>query len=169
MKARGRPGGARRVGHRKPRRQTETVKPFGKIGDEAFLAAEQMRGAFDVEEKTVGAVVFAPKIPAQWRGGRRVTRRPQSEPPQRGIVGSGIHRAHLQKTRFRPRIGHGLADRKSRRLRRLVQGGDARASGAGNGKDERPVRLDRLVCKPVWKTDRLRREKPIDRPARQPD
>ena len=42
VKARGRPGGARRVGHRKPRREPETAKPCGKIGDQAFLAAEQM-------------------------------------------------------------------------------------------------------------------------------
>ena len=32
-----------------------------KIGDESFLAAEKMRGAFDVEEKTVGAVLLAPR------------------------------------------------------------------------------------------------------------
>ena len=43
VKARHRPGGAGRGGHRKPCRQPETAKPGGKIGDESFLAAEQMR------------------------------------------------------------------------------------------------------------------------------
>ncbi|MGB6539696.1 MAG: hypothetical protein WBF03_02330 [Xanthobacteraceae bacterium] len=60
MEARQRPGGAGRVGDGKPRRQAEIFEPRMKIGDESFLAAEKMRGAFDVEEKTVGAVLLAP-------------------------------------------------------------------------------------------------------------
>ena len=62
MKARQRPGGAGRVGDGEPRRQAEIFfEPRRKIGDELFLAAEKMRGAFDVEEKTVGAVLLAPR------------------------------------------------------------------------------------------------------------
>ncbi len=133
MKARGRPGGARRVGHRKPRREPETAQPCGEVGDQAFLAAEQMAGTFDVEENTIGAVVLAPKVSAQRRGGWRVACRPQCQAAQCGIVGGGIHRAHLQKIRFRPRVGQRFADGKPGRLRRFVQGGDARAAGAGNG------------------------------------
>ncbi len=100
------------------------------------------------------------------RGGRRVARRPQRQAAQRGIVGSGIDGAHLQKTRFRPRVGQWLADRKARVLRRLVQGGDARAAGAGNGKDERPVRIDRACRK---ESIACAARKRMDRPARQPD
>ena len=144
VKARQRPGRAGRSGDGKPRRQAEMAEPGGKIGDELLLAAEQMRRAFDVEEKTVGAVVSSK---FQRRSGRRVARRPQGEPAQRGIVGGGIDGAHLQNARFRPRVGQGFADRKSGLLRRLVQGGDARTAGAGNGKDERPVRIDRLACR----------------------
>ena len=65
------PGHAGRIGNGKPRRQSEPVKPAGKIGKQAFLAAEQMRGAFDIEKKPVGAVFLGP-----WRCGRRVARRP---------------------------------------------------------------------------------------------
>ena len=107
VKARQRPGRAGRSGDGKPRRQAEiSFKPRGKIGDELLLAAEQMRGAFDVEEKTVGAVFLAPG-----RGGRRVARRPQRQPAQRGIVGGGIDGAHLQQNRFRPRVGQGSPSR----------------------------------------------------------
>ncbi len=169
MKARGRPGGARRIGHRKPRREPEPAQPCGKVGDQFFFATEQMAGPFDVEENTIGAVVLAPKISAQGRSGRRVTRRPEREPPQRCIVGGGIRGAQLQKIRFRPCVGQGFADRKPRRFRRLVQGGDARAAGAGDGKDERPLRIDRLARRFGLRRHRLRREKTLNRPARQPD
>ena len=128
-----------------------------------------MAGAFDVEENTIGAVVLAPKISAQGRSGRRVACRPEREPPQRGIVGGGIDGAHLQNIRFRPRVGQRLADGKPRRLRRLVQGGDARTAGAGDGKDEGPLRIDRLARLFGLRRHRLRREKTLDRPARQPD
>ena len=66
----------------------------------AFLAAEQMRGAFDVEEKTVGAVLLAPIRTG--RGGRRIARRPQRQAAQRGIVGGGIDGAHLQVVPLSP-------------------------------------------------------------------
>ena len=73
MKARQRPGGAGRVGDGKPGRQTEiSFEPEGKIGEQLFLAAEEMRGAFDVEEKPVGAVLLVPG-----GSGRRIARRPQ--------------------------------------------------------------------------------------------
>jgi hypothetical protein len=79
----------------------------------------------------------------------------------------------LQKSRFRPRVGQRFADCKPCRLGGLVQGGDARAAGAGNGKDEGALGIDGLVSKPVGKIvckpDRLRSEKAMDRPARQPD
>ena len=111
-----------------------------KIGDELFLAAEKMRGAFDVEEKTVGAVLLAPR-----GGGRRIARRPQRQATQRGVIGGGIDGAHLQHAGFRPRVGQWLADREPSRFRRLVQGGDARPAAGGNGEDERLVRINRLV------------------------
>ena len=61
MKPRQRPCGAGRIGDGKPCRQTEvSFQPESKIGEKFFLAAEEMRGAFDVEEKAVGAVLFAP-------------------------------------------------------------------------------------------------------------
>ena len=64
VKARQRPGRAWRVGDGKPRRQPEIfLQSCSKIGEQFLLAAEQMGGACDVEEKTVGAVVFVPKIP----------------------------------------------------------------------------------------------------------
>ena len=99
-----------------------------------------MRGAFDVEEKTVGAVLLAPG-----RGGRRIARRPQRQAAQRGVIGGGIDGARLQLARFRARVGQRLAEHKTRGLRRLVQGGDARPSGGGHGKHERPFRINRLV------------------------
>src|SRR4029077_3327034 len=146
VKARQRPGRAGRIGDGKARRQPEIFSQFcSKVGEQSLLAAEQMGGAGDVEEKTVGAVGFVPNLPAQWRGGRRVTRRPQGEPSQRRIVGGGIGVAHLQKSRFGPRIGQQVAGRRARGLRRRVQGGDARAARAGNGQDERTVRINRLV------------------------
>ena len=166
MKARQRPGRAGRIGDGKPRRQAEIFfEPGGKIGDEALLAAEQMRGAFDVEEKTVGAVLLAPDILAQGRGGRRIARRPQRQAPQRGVIGGCIDGAHLQGSGFRPRVGQRLAAREPRGFGRLVQGGDARSAGGGNGEDERPVRINRLA----GRIFRLRCEKAQDRPARQPD
>jgi hypothetical protein len=51
----------------------------------------------------------------------------------------------LQHARFRSRVGQWVADRKSRILRRSIHGGDAQASGSVNGKDERPIRIDRLA------------------------
>ena len=160
MKVRQRPGRAGRCGDRKPRRQAEIFQPRGKIGDQFVFAAEQMRRAFDVEEETVGAVLFTPR-----RGGRRVARRPQGDAAQRGIVGCGIDCAHLQPVGFGPRIGQGFADRKACGFRRLVQGGDVQAAARSNGEDEGPVRIDRLVCR----GERLRREKARDRPVRQPN
>ena len=76
VKARQRPGRAGRVGDGEPRRQAEIFsQSCGKIGEQLLLAAEQMRRAGDVEEKTVGAVVLVPR-----RDGRRVARRPQGQP-----------------------------------------------------------------------------------------
>ncbi len=141
MKARQRPGRARRVGDGKPRRQPEIFsQSCGKIGEQLLLAAEQMRCARDVEEKTVGAIVLAPR-----RSGRRIARRPQRQAPQRGIVGDGIGVAHLRKFRFGPGVGQQVADRKPRGLRRFVQGGDARAARCDNDKDERTVRINWLA------------------------
>ena len=141
MKARQRPGRARRVGDGKPRRQPEIfLQSCSKIGEQFLLAAEQMRCARDVEEKTVGAIVLAPR-----RSGRRVARRPQGQAPQRGIVGGGIGVAHLQKFRFGPGVGQQVAGREPRGLGRLVQGGDARAAWCDNDKDERTVRINWLA------------------------
>ena len=53
------------------------LKPGCKVGDEHLLAAEEMRCAFDVEEKTVGTVLFAPG-----RGGGCIARGPQRQAPQ---------------------------------------------------------------------------------------
>ncbi len=161
MKTRQRPGRAGRVGDGKPRRQAEIFfEPGRKIGEQSLLAAEQMRGAFDVEEKTVGAVLLIPG-----RGGRRIARRPQRQAAQRGVIGGGIDGAHLQKSGFRARVGQRLAEREPCGFCRLVQGGDARPAGGGHGKNERPVRINRLV----GGIFRLRCEKTQDRPARQPD
>jgi hypothetical protein len=71
----------------------------------------------------------------------------------------------LQVVHFGARIGHRIANDDSSNLRHFVHGGDAQAAGCGNGKDEWPLRIDWLA----GGTDRLRREKTIDRPARQPD
>ena len=141
MKPRQRPGRAGRIGDGKPRRQAEIIfEPVRQIGHEPFLAAEQMRGAFDVEEKTVGAVLGIPG-----RGGRRIARRPQRQTAQRGIIGGGIDGARLQLARFGARVGQRLAEHKTCGLCRLVQGGEARPSGGGHGKDEWPFRINRLV------------------------
>ena len=141
MKARQRPGRAWRVGDGKPRRQPEIfLQSCGKIGEQLLLAAEQMGGACDVEEKTVGAVVFVPR-----RGGRRVARRPQRQAPQRGIVGGGIGVAHLQKFRFGPGVGQQVAGREAQNLGRRVQGGDARAACGNDSEDERTVRINWLA------------------------
>jgi len=112
VKARQRPGRAGRVGDGKPRRQTEIIfKPVRQIGNESFLTAEQMRGAFDIEEKAVRAIRLAPNLLAQWRGGRRIARRPQCQTAQRVIIGGGIDGAHLQVARFCARVGQRLAQR----------------------------------------------------------
>ncbi len=85
----------------KPCRQAEIpFQPQRKIGQQSLLAAEEMRGAFDVEEKTVGAVFFAPKILAPRRSGRRIARRPEREAAQRGVIGGGIDRAGLHAGRL---------------------------------------------------------------------
>ena len=58
LKTRQRPCRAGRSSDGKPCRQSEAFfEPERKIGQQRRLAAEQMRGAFDVEEKTVGAVL----------------------------------------------------------------------------------------------------------------
>ena len=141
VKARQRPGRARRVGDGKPRRQREIFsQSCSKIGEQLFLAAEQMRRAGDIEEKTVGAIGFVPR-----RGSRRVARRPQRQAPQRGIVGGGIGVAHLQKFRFGPGVGQQVAGREAGGLRRRVQGGDARAACRNDSEDERTVRINWLA------------------------
>jgi hypothetical protein len=71
----------------------------------------------------------------------------------------------LQAIRFGARIGHRIADDNPGILRRFVHGGDTQASGCGNGKDERPLRIDWLAGEAL----RLCCEKAVDRPARQPD
>ena len=71
----------------------------------------------------------------------------------------------MQTIRFSACIGHRIADDNPGILRRFVDGGDAQASGCGNGKDERSLRVDWLA----GEVERLRREKAFDRPARQPD
>jgi len=161
VKARQRPGRAGRVGDGKPRRQAEFFfEPVRQIGNEPFLATEQMRGAFDVEEKTIGAIRLPPG-----RGGRRIARRPQRQTAQRSLIGGGLDDARLQLARFRARVGQRLAKREPCGLCSLVQGGDARPSGSGNSKDERPVRRDGFLRRMF----RLRHEKTQDWPARQPD
>ena len=61
MKPRQRPCGAGCIGDGKSCRQAEvSFKPESKIGQELFLAAEEMRGAFDVEKKAIGTILFAP-------------------------------------------------------------------------------------------------------------
>ena len=91
----------------KPRRQAEILfQPERKIGQQSLLAAEEMRGAFDVEEKTVGAVFLSPG-----RSGRRVARRPERQPPQRRVIGGAIDRAGLHLAGFGARIGERFAER----------------------------------------------------------
>src|ERR1700722_7488761 len=105
MKMRQRPGRAGRAGNRDPRGEAKVFpKPRGEVGNQLFLAAEQMTGAFDVKEKSVGAIVIVPR-----RGGRRVARRPQSQLAQSSVVGRGFGRAHLQESRFSTRIGKRFA------------------------------------------------------------
>ncbi len=105
------------------------------------------------------------------RSGRRVARRPQRQPAQRGIVGGGIDGAHLQKTRFRPRVGQRLADRQAppppppRSRRRCAGRRRRQRQGRTAGQDRPACRICWLVCG----IDRLRREKALDRPARQPN
>ena len=166
VKPRQRPGGAGRCGDGKPRRQAEIIRqPPRKIGEERRFAAEQMGGAFDVEEKTVGAVLLVPR-----RGGRRIARRPQGQALERGVVGGRIDGARLQKTCFRPRIGQRLAGRKPRGFGRGVQRGDARSAAGGDSKNKRLFRDDRIFREGILRRpSRLRREKTQDRPARQPD
>ena len=44
-------------------RQAEILfQPAGKIGQQSFLATEEMCGAGNVEEKTIGTVFLAPKF-----------------------------------------------------------------------------------------------------------
>ena len=106
MEARQRPGGAGCVGDGDPRRHAEIFfQPGRQIGKQRFLAAKQMRGSLDVEEKTVGAVFRAPR-----RSGRRITRRPQRQPAQRGIVGCAIKGVDLQVAGLGARIGQRLAE-----------------------------------------------------------
>ena len=165
MEVRQRPGrtGGRR--DRKPRRQAEIAQPFGKVGDQSVFAAEQMCRAFDVEEETVAAVLVVPEIPAPWRRGRRIARRPQRDAAQRRIVGRGIERVHLKPFRLGAGVGEWFPDRKALRFRRRVQGGDMQAAARRDNKDEGPLRIHRLVCR----SERLSGEKARDRPARQPD
>ena len=139
MEAGERPGRSGRIGDGEPRRQAETIEPVRKIGEQRLLAAEEMRGAGDVEKKAVRAVLLAPG-----RDGRRVARRPQRQAPQRGSVGGGIGGAHLQHAGLGARIGHLIADHQPFRFGRRVQGGDARPAGGIDGEDERLFRINRL-------------------------
>ncbi len=96
-----RPRCAGRVRDSNACRQTEILfEPRSKIGDQFVFAAKQMRRTFDVEEKTVGAIVLTPR-----RGGRGVAGRPQSQFLQSDVVGRGLGGAYLQKARLRAGIG----------------------------------------------------------------
>jgi len=135
------------------------------IGEQLLFAAEEMRRALDIEEQTVGAVLLAPR-----RSGRRVTRCPQCEAAECGIIGGGIDRACLQPAGFGARIGQRLAEAEPRGLGRFVQRGDARSAGAGDGEHERFVRINRRGGRMVRAClFRLCCEKSQDRPAWQPD
>ena len=160
MKARQRPGRAGRGGDGDPRRQTEILQQGSEVGQQFCLAAEQMRGALDVEEKTVGAVLRVPG-----RRGRRIARRPQRQAAQRGVVVGRFDGVHLQVARFRACIGQRLAGHKPRGFGRRVQGGDARTLAAAIDQNKRPVRINRLAG---W-IFRLRRQETQNRPARQPN
>ena len=117
------------------------LQPRGEVGEQAFLAAEQMAGTFDVEEKTIGAVLLAKSEKARrWR----VARRPQGQAAQCRIVGGGIHRAHLQKIGFRPRVGQRFAERKSA-VRPLRSGRRCAGRRRPQRRGRRAVQ-DRPVC-----------------------
>ena len=160
MKARQRPGRAGGGGDGEPSRQAETFQPGRKVGDEPFLAAEQVRCALDVEEKSVGAVFRTPR-----RSRRRIARRPQRQMPQRGGIGGSIGCAHLQMACLGARICQRLAEYEALGFGRFVQGGKARPAGRGKDKDERTFGINRRAAGDF----RLRGEKTQDRPARQPD
>ena len=155
-----RPGRACRVGDCQSRRQAKTAKPMRKIGEQHLLSAEQMSRAGHIEEKTVRAVLLAPR-----RDGWSVARGPQRKAFQRGIVGNGIGSMHLQHLGLCARIGQRIANCKSFGLRCRVQGGDARSAGGIDRKNKRSFRIDWLAKGAA----RLRCDKAQDRPTGQPD
>jgi len=165
-KARQCPGRAGRVGDRKPGRQAEILfQTQGQIGEQLLFAAEKMRRAFDIEKETIGAVSFAPR-----RSGRRVTRRPQREAAECGVIGGGVDRAGLHLAGFGARVRQRLAERKPRGFGCFIERGDARSARAGDGEHERRVRINRRGGRMVRaRLFRLCCEKSQDRPARQPD
>ncbi len=132
MKPRQCPRGTRRIGNGEPGRQAEMAEPLRQIGQQFFFAAEQMRCAGDVEEKSIGAVLFTPQ-----RHRRRVARRPQRQLTQRGIVRGRIGGIHLQPVDLGAGIGHLFADIQPGVFSRLIERRDPCAAGSLDGEHQR--------------------------------
>ena len=113
-------------------------EPARDIVEQLFLAAEEMRGAGDVEEEAIRAALLVPR-----RDRGRIARRPQREPPQRRVIGGGIGIVHLERTGFGARIRERIADQETFRLGRRIHGGDAGNAGGIDHKNEGPGGINR--------------------------
>ena len=138
----------------------KSFEPAREIGEQHLLAAEQMRGAGDIEKEAVGAA-----LRIETGDGGRIARRPQRELAQGGIVGGGFGGANLQKIRSGARIRQPVAGGQSFLLRGFVQRCDAGRVRCIDGQNERARGINRRAVGLA----RLRREKAQDRPARKQD
>ena len=145
---------------RHPHRQLKPAEPLRNIRKQAFLAAEQVRTAGDVEKQSVGAAGLVP-------GGRprRIAQGPQRKLPECCGVGGRVSIACLQVEDLGARIREQVADREALLARRLVAGKDARTALAGRDKNKRTIGVGRISRS----GEALRAQQARDRPRFQPN
>jgi hypothetical protein len=113
-----RPGSTDGGRDRDPRRKAAAAQALRHVAEQRRLAAEQMRGARDVDEQAVRIVGRGPGRPAL---------RPQGEAGERGGVAPGIGGFGDQFGADRARIGQPLAGAEARLPRGRVERGEDEA------------------------------------------
>ena len=153
-----RPGGPRRRRERGAHAQPKRAKGTGDIGEQALLAAPQMRRASDVNQHTIGRVERAPRPPAL---------RPQGELLQRRKIARRVGRDSGQLRAQRARVGEQHSGPRARYQPGIIGRSNARPMrGVGDQRGRRGFGIS------ARSTGSLRRERAppaIDRQSGEPD
>lgn len=150
------------IGNGQSRRQTKALQPAQQIGEKLLFSTGKMSSPCDVQEETIRTHLPAPKGDSG-----RVTRCPQRQASQGGMIGRGIGRANLQRlSDLGPCVGNLIADLQCKCFSRCVQSRNARAARSIDGENERTLGINRPVRR---RFACLSREETQNWPARQPD